>query len=94
MRAMYWAAYLGDVDRSLVAEAAVPSSSPESSTIRPRPGDGFISLHAASSLCEFLRLLVSDTSVEPKRLQTVWTQFATGWPYDFVSDGLYGALQS
>lgn len=91
---MYRAAYLGDVDRSLVAEAAVPSSSPESSTFRPRPGDGFISLHAASSLCEFLRLLVSDTSVEPKRLQTVWTQFATGWPYDFVSDGLYGALQS
>ncbi|KIE01755.1 zinc finger transcription factor 1, partial [Metarhizium majus ARSEF 297] len=94
MRAMYRAAYLGDVDQSLVAEAAVPSSSPESSKFRPRPCDGFISLHAASTLSESLRFLASDTSVEPKRLQTVWTQFATGWPHDFVGDDLYGTLQS
>ncbi|EFY89170.1 hypothetical protein MAC_04757 [Metarhizium acridum CQMa 102] len=94
MRAMYRAAYLGDVDQSLLAEAAVPSWSPESSKFRPRPGDGFLSLHAASTLSESLRFLASDTSVEPKRLQTVWTQFATGWPHDFVNGDLYGTLQS
>lgn len=94
MRAMYRAAYLGEVDQSLVTEPAVPSSSPESSKFRPRPGDGFISLHAIPTLAESLRFLASDTSVEPKRLQTVWMQFATGWPHDFANANLDGTLQS
>jgi hypothetical protein len=96
MRAMYRAAYLGEVDQTLASEASVPSCSPESSSskYRPRPGDGFISLDAIPTLSESLRFLASDTSVEPKRLQTVWMQFATGWPHDFMNGGLDGTFQN
>ncbi|KAK2594292.1 hypothetical protein QQS21_007998 [Conoideocrella luteorostrata] len=94
MRAMYRAAYLGEVDEALVDDVAVPSSGSDKSKFRPRPGDGFISLHAIPTLSESLRFLASDTSVEPKRLQTVWMQFATGWPHDFANGNSDGVLQS
>ncbi|KAJ6439782.1 zinc finger transcription factor 1 [Purpureocillium lavendulum] len=93
MRAMYRAAYLGEVDDTLLLGDALAGSSGSgaadedspSSGYRPRPGDGYISLNVVPSLYDSLRFLASDTSAEPKRLQSVWMQFASGWPIDFLN---------
>lgn len=95
MRAMYRAAYLGEVDQTVLNDLAVPSSDTDGrSKFRPRPGDGYLSLDAIPTMYESLRFLASDTSAEPKMLQSVWMQFATGWPQDFVNgisgDGFQG----
>ncbi|GJN71841.1 hypothetical protein PLICBS_005910 [Purpureocillium lilacinum] len=93
MRAMYRAAYLGEVDDTILlgdgltgssGAGAVDEDSP-SSGYRPRPGDGYISLNVVPSLYDSLRFLASDTSAEPKRLQSVWMQFASGWPIDLLN---------
>ena len=94
MRAMYRAAYLGEVDETVLDEMATTSSDGDSpSRYRPRPGDGFISLDAVPSLYDSLRFLASDTSAEPKKLHSVWMQFAGGWPLDFL-EGLPPAEDS
>lgn len=86
MRAMYRAAYLGEVDETVLNELAAHSSDGDSpSRYRPRPGDGYISLDVVPSLYDSLRFLASDTSAEPKKLHSVWMQFASGWPLDFLT---------
>ena len=82
MQAVYRAAYLGEVDDTVLRDLGVPPMEGQESTkFRPRPGDGYLSLHAVPTLYESLRFLLSDTSAEPKMLQEVWMQFATGWPF-------------
>lgn len=83
MRALYRAAYLGEVDAVLGELAAAPDGESPGG-FRPRPGNGYLSLGAVPSLGESLRFLASDTSVEPKKLQAVWMQFASGWSLDLV----------
>jgi len=75
---------LGDGVTGSSGAGAVDEDSP-SSGYRPRPGDGYISLNVVPSLYDSLRFLASDTSAEPKRLQSVWMQFASGWPIDFLN---------
>ncbi|CAK7231725.1 hypothetical protein SBRCBS47491_008028 [Sporothrix bragantina] len=93
MQALYRAAYLGEVveeegtshDKEQDEE---DKEETEPSSFRPRAGDGYPPLAAIPNLYASLRFLASDTSAEPKRLQSVWMSFMSGWSYVNLGAGM------
>ncbi|KAL1910181.1 hypothetical protein Sste5344_004093 [Sporothrix stenoceras] len=86
MQALYRAAYLGEVEDEEAATGDVSSGDEidgdsETPSFRPRAGDGYPPLTAIPNLYASLRFLASDTSAEPKRLQSVWMSFVSGWSF-------------
>lgn len=90
MLALYRAAYLGQIDESILDNVGSSTSASEVEdeddtvvpSFRPRAGDGYPPIAAIPNLYACLRFLASDTSAEPKKLQLVWMRFASGWPYN------------
>lgn len=90
MQALYRAVYLGEVedtseggdgDEDKNENENDEHSSEDGGSFRPRAGDGYPPLTAIPNLYASLRFLASDTSAEPKRLQSVWMSFVSGWSF-------------
>lgn len=99
MQALYRAAYLGQIEeeesvidnpdaRMSASERDEDEEEAATPSFRPRAGDGYPPLAAIPNLYASLRFLASDTSAEPKRLQSVWMRFASGWPHNGLVTGM------
>ncbi|CAG9975120.1 unnamed protein product [Clonostachys byssicola] len=77
------AAYLGDIDESLLAPQA-PNESPDedaSKQFYPRPGNGQRSTINDPNLLSSLDLAGCDTTSKHRDLQSIWWQLTGGWPF-------------
>lgn len=99
MEAMYRAAYLGQIEEeefvldnpgagTSASEGEDEQEAGVTPSFRPRAGDGYPPLAAIPNLYASLRFLASDTSAEPKRLQSVWMRFASGWTHNDLVTGM------
>ena len=86
MRALYRAAYLGELDEAMSAHTT-PSDrvQGEGMRYRPQPGDGYPPTESVRHLYDCLRLFVTDVSVDSQTLQEVWMQLAMGWSQNMLS---------
>lgn len=92
MRALYRAAYLGELDEAMSVDTTPLSSHSQKEDgtttedrYRPQPGDGYPPTESIKHLYDCLRLFATDVSVESQTLQDIWMQLAMGWSQNILS---------
>ncbi|MBE3047699.1 fungal specific transcription factor domain-containing protein [Candidatus Bathyarchaeota archaeon] len=88
MRALYKAAYRGEVQEHILSPGITtspPADDDPTDDFRPQPGDGYPSLMSLPNLQACIKFTTGDTSARFIDIQSVWLQLSGGWPYGFTS---------
>ena len=88
MNDLYKAAYLGEINESILSQDAKMNHSHEddltNNDFRPQPGDGYPTVIALPNLQASVKFATSDTSATAISVESVWLQLSGGWPIGFT----------